>query len=394
MTPITIIIPTHNRQNYAAVAVRKIADLLPDAQLVVSDTSADDRLRGMLLGVAGNVEYIRPDHPMDIVSHFEFALNHARGQYIMFLGDDDCIGPGIMEVARWANRSSVDAVISYGATFLANYFWPGVRSKYYGNAYSARLFVHSFSGKARRIDPQAARRDVLRDLGRGLGSMPRIYHGLVSRDLIERVRGRFGTLFGGVSPDIYSASLLSELAVNVWQVDFPFCLPGGAPPSTAGTGAARSDMASLAENPHTAAFSDLRWDATVPAFYAPYIVWAYSLKRAVDHIGKAELKPNLARLYAISLMKNREQSALIDAAFAAAREQGYEVDRVAIAREVAREAVFQAKRLGARLWSPRAGGRAQRFSDLPDVGAAYDQLQRHIDASGITLQLPDLDPNM
>lgn len=393
MTLITIIIPTHNRQDYAAVAARKIVSLLPDAQLVISDTSADDRLRTLLPIENGNVEYVRPGRPMDVVSHFEFALDHARGRYIMFLGDDDCVGPGLNDVARWADRNAIDAVISYGATFLANYYWPGVQSKYYGDAYSARLFIHPFTGQAQRIDPQVARRDVLRDLGRGLGLMPRIYHGFVSRDLVGRIKDRFGTLFGGVSPDIYSAALISEMATNVWQVDFPFCLPGGAPTSTAGSGAARSDMTSLAQNPHTAAFADLRWDPTIPAFYAPYIVWSYSLKQAVDRLGHAKLQPNLARLFAIALMKNREQAALIEAARAEAGQRGYEADRLAIAREVAREVAFQAKRFGSRLLSPRAGGRAQRFGDLADVGTAYDQLQHYIDVSGVALQLPDLDPD-
>lgn len=390
MPLVTIIIPTHDRQDYALVAARKIMEVMPSAQLVVSDTSADPRLGTMIaeLDIPG-VEYVRPNRPMDVVSHFEFALDFARGRYVMFLGDDDCIGPGLEEVAIWADRHGIDAVLSYGAKFNALYYWPGVTSQFYGSGYASRLFVHRFSGKARRIDPERARQDVLRDLGRGLGDMPRIYHGLVSRKLIARVKDRFGSLFGGVSPDIYSATLLSELADRVWMVDFPFCLPGGSPASTAGSGVANTDRTSLTQHPHTAAFADLRWDPLIPAFYAPYIVWSYSLKKAVDRLGRSDLHPNFARIYALSLMKHRAQRGAIADAIAAAREEGLAAGSGSIAWEIAREMAFQVKRYGSRILSPKAGGGAELYGGLQDIAAAYDCLQRHIDDHSIRLQLPD-----
>lgn len=388
MTLISIVIPTHNRQVYAAVAVRKIVEVLPAAQIVVSDTSADDSLHAMLPKSAPgrDIRYVRPERKMDVVSHFEFALSYAHGRYVMFLGDDDCVGPGLEEIATWADRSGVDAVFSYGTSFIANYFWPGVKSRFYGDGYASSLFVHPFTGVARQIDAIAALRDTLRDFGRGLGTMPRVYHGLVSMDLIQRVRARFGTLFGGVTPDIYSATLLSEMAHNVWQVDYPFCLPGGSPSSTAGTGAAGTDLTSLEQHPHTAAFRDLKWDSLIPAFYAPYIVWAYSLKKAVDRLERPDLVPNYARIYALALMRNRQQRAKVAQSLEAARPLG--IQRGAIGREIAREAAFQARRYATRLASPKAGGRATRFADLTDISVAYDQLGQYIAEEGITLKLP------
>ena len=390
MTLVTIIVPTHERQIYAAAAAHKIVQLLPSAQIVISDTSASDDLRTMLPSacLGSGVTYVRPGRKLDVVSHFEFALGHARGRYVMFLGDDDCIGPGLEEVALWADHSRVDAVFSYGTSFIANYFWPDVRSRFYGDGYASSLFVHPFTGIAQQIDPITALRETLRDFGRGLGNMPRVYHGLVSMDLIRNVKHRFGTLFGGVTPDIYSATLLSAMAQNVWRVDFPFCLPGGSPSSTAGTGAAGTDMTSLKEHPHTAAFTDLQWDPLIPAFYAPYIVWAYSLKKAVDRLQRPDLTPNFERLYALALLRNRSQRQQVFEALAVAREQG--IGHYAIAREIARETAFQAHRVAGRLKSPRAGGAAQRFANLPDIGSAYDRLVQYIDQKGVHLQLPVL----
>lgn len=390
MPLITIVMPSHNRQQYAAIAVRKIVEILPNAQIVVSDTSAEEGLEAMLPPAAGNgsVEYLRPDRPMDVVTHFEFALEHARGRYVMFLGDDDCIGPGLKDIAHWAECNDVDAVLSYGARFIANYFWPGIQSRYYGSGYESRLFVHPFTGKARRLDPPAALREVLRDPGRGLGSMPRIYHGLVSRTLIEKVRERFGALFGGLSPDIYSATLISEMARNAWQVDYPFSIPGGSPASTAGSYAARNDDRSLAKHPHTAAFADLRWDPLIPAYYAPHIMWSYSLKKAADRLGLPEGAINLARIYALSMMQHRDQISVVNAAAARARGNDLRAGPGAMLWEAAREMMFQMGRYGRRLRSPKAGGGALSFENLPDIGAAYDQLDHYIVEHGIRLELP------
>jgi hypothetical protein len=387
---ISIVIPTHNRQIYAAASVRKIVDVLPSAQIVVSDTSADDRLGSMLPVASGgqDIKYVRPDRPMDVVSHFEFALSHANGRFVLFLGDDDCVGPGLEKVALWAEQNDVDTVFSYGNSFIANYFWPGVKSRFYGDKYASSLFVHGFTGQARRVDAIAELNQALHNIGSGLGNMPRIYHGLISRDLIDRIRERFGTLFGGVTPDISSAALISAMARNAWQVDYPICLPGGSPSSTAGTGAAGTDMTSLRQHPHTAAFGDLRWDPMIPAYYAPYIVWAYSLKKTVDQLGSPDLKPNLARLYAISLMRNREQRPKIMESFKNAQKLG--VSSTDIGGEIVREMAFQGKRLLTRLASPGAGGKAKHYTGLQDIGASYDQLEKHIKQHGIKLDLPSL----
>ncbi|KQM36608.1 glycosyltransferase [Sphingomonas sp. Leaf10] len=383
---LSIVIPSHNRQIYAAIAVRKIVEILSDAQVIVSDTSTDESLRDML---PANVEYVRPGRPMDVVSHFEFALARAHGRYVMFLGDDDCVGPGLEQIVRWADRHDVDAVVSYGKSFIANYFWPGIRSRFYGDGYASKLFVHPFTGEARRIDPIAALRDALHNLGQGLGAMPRVYHGLASRALIDRVRDRFGTLFSGVTPDISSAAMLSGLARNVWQVDYPFSLPGGSPASTAGTGAAGTDMTSLTQHPHTAAFSDLRWDPLIPEYYAPYIVWAYSLKQAADRLDRSDLSPNLAYLYAVSLLRHRRQRDRIIQSLRCARTASGGIGLPAVGLQIVRELGLQGKRIANRLASPGPGGRAQQFGNLPDIGVAYDRLQQYITDTGIIIKLPN-----
>lgn len=377
MPLLSVIIPTHNRQHFAALTVRKIVEECAETEVIVSDTSDDKTLPGMLddLLAAGRITYVRQPKGLDVVRHFEAALRHAHGDYILFIGDDDCVGPEVETITRWAGDNGIDAVISYRNSFIANYYWPGVRSKYYGDRYAGKLFLHRFSSKAWRIDPARTVHDALHDLGRGLGAMPRAYHGLVARSLVDRVVARHGALFGGVSPDIYSAILIASEAKNAWCVDFPFCLPGGSAPSTSGSGAARSDTPRLWEHPHIRPFQNLEWDPLIPEFYSPYNVWAFSAKKAVDKLPDAGFQPNYPRLYACCLLYGRNYGdALRQAVDAHSATFGRAQTRLAIGRELARELSFQGRRLTRRLFSPGAGGTAESVADLASIAEAYDAI--------------------
>lgn len=374
---VSVVIPTKNRQRYADIAVRKILTETIETEVILSDTSADSSLKDLLADVIDGqrVRYTRPEAGIDVVSNFELALGHAQGRFIMFIGDDDCIGPGLEQIARWADREQIDALFSYGRRFIANYFWPGIRSKYYGDRYAASLFVYEFTGEARPAAPLQALARAADDLGRGLDDMPRLYHGMISRELSDRIRAKYGRMFGGVTPDIFSATLISVEAQNPWRIDYPFCLPGGSPPSTAGTGAARSDRPDLWNSAHIRPFRDLIWDPRIPEYYTPANVWAFSLTKALETVDIG-IKPNFARLYAKGLLGPRSGHGAVhrSARFTGEIEgQGGSL-YMHVTRELARETAYQSSRLLARLRHPGPGGAAERLSSLPTIADAFDRL--------------------
>lgn len=390
MPSLSLVIPTHDRQAYAEHAVRIAARSLSDCQIVVSDTSATEDLRSSLadLIALGRVTYVRPEEALDVVSHFEFALSHADGEYVMFIGDDDSVGPGVDAIVAWARENAVEAIAGYGKSFICNYFWPNIVSRYFGTGYASSLFVNSFTGRARLIDGKSELRRALDDIGRGLGMMPRIYHGIVSRALIDRIIRKHGALFGGVTPDIYSAALISLEATRSAHVDFPFCIPGGSPPSTAGSGAARSDIHSLRDHPHIRPFGALRWNALIPEYYAPHVVWAYSLSEAMNLYPDFPHRPRLTRLYARGLLFDRASRKAIWSSVGHHRTAlGERRTMIALAIDIIREGGFQAMRFARRLRAPRAGGSARRYRNLPTIDGAYTALGTHITRYGSALRL-------
>lgn len=377
---ISLVIPTRNRAecllDSVSVALKHAADL----EIVVVDNSDTDALRSALAEpiANGHVVYSYCAAPLSVVTNFERGFDLATGDYVMFIGDDDCIGPGVIEVARWAQRADIDAVISYRHRFIANYFWPGVKSKFYGDAYSASLFVHPFTGRAEPLNALAALRHVAQRPGGNLGALPRAYHGLVARRLLLDIRLAHGHVFGGISPDIYNATLVAAHCRNAWAVDYPFVIPGASVSSTAAQGAARNEQGRLDQTEHITRFgSSLQWIPSIPAYYSGPIVWAHSLVMALQAVPAVGIQAHHGRLYAKCLFSGRR---LIRPVWAAWKAHAVAVGHIRAALELTVGLVAEfgtlAGRIAIRLLSPGAGGSAKRLSDLPKISAAHHRLSQ------------------
>lgn len=391
MPDLSVIIPTVDRQDFAEIVVRKIIDRYPQYEVVVSDASADDSLRLRLadLIATARIVYTRPGTNLTVVQNFEHARQMATGDYFLFLGDDDCVGPDIDVAVTWAKMNAVEALASYTFNFPAVYLWPGIKYRTMNSGYDAKLFIKKFNSATWPVDGRKAIEHTLGDAGtRGPGLMPRAYHGLVSRALVDRIVARYGAMFGGVSPDIFSATLISAEAASIYRTEYPFCLPGGSPKSTAGLAISMTHRAKLRENPHIAPFKDLVWDPLIPEFYSPLTVWAFSFKKALDMLADQELVPNYVRLYARCLLYNREYATEIIAAI-----RNYERlnggIRVRLAAEIAAEAKRFVGRVARRLRNPRASGfgNADRaFSDIPNIAEALDVLTDYLAGERISFE--------
>jgi hypothetical protein len=375
-TPLlSIIIPTFNREE-CLVPVLQTLLRETNAQLVVSDNSArslsSENLKNF--SIDGRLIYQHHVDKLSVVDNFERALSMSTGEYLIFIGDDDCVGPNIEDIVRWAKDEHVEAVVSYCDRFIVNYFWPGITSKYFGDGYASKLFLAKYTGMTRPLDTRKAILNSAHRPGHGLGSMARAYHGIVSRKLVERVVARYGSLFGGVSPDIYSATLLTHESKSAYIVDYPFVIPGASPKSTAGEGAARDDTDVLHGREHIRRFGEgLQWDARIPAFYSPTTVWAFSQQQALDRINDPLLSLNFPRLYLRCALEARAHQGAVLTAIRYWLRTGT-VLRLTHGAAIALVAEFigQVRRVCYRFLTP-----PRSFSDLTTIGDAYSVLKDH-----------------
>jgi hypothetical protein len=370
---LSIVIPSCNRHEYLKSI---LGTLLREtgAELVVSDNSDTPLDAPVLqeLNACGRIVYRHHVEKLSVVDNFERALKLSTGQYIIFIGDDDCVGPGVEDIVSWARDNKVEAVISYGDRFIANYFWPEVTSRYFGSGYAGKLFLARHTGAVRRLDARQAILSAASRPGTGLGVMARAYHGIVSRELVDRVVSRYGQLFGGVSPDIYSATLLTYAAERACIIDYPFVIPGASPRSTAGEGAARQDTDKLKGRDHITRFGDnLQWDARIPEFYSPVTVWSYSHQKALDKLLDSDYGLDFPRLYVKCLLQYWGHREAVFSAVHHWRQSGSLVGLLGgFLRGALAELVAQGNRVWYRFVTPPVA-----VSGVQTIGDAYGHLK-------------------
>src|SRR5687768_16149867 len=98
MPVLSVVVPTHNRANYAVSCIEAVLGLNDSGlQLVVTDTSSDQRLYGMLHSENAHLlrdprlKYRKIDEPSSLTKNHNDALALADGEYVCVIGDDDCI---------------------------------------------------------------------------------------------------------------------------------------------------------------------------------------------------------------------------------------------------------------------------------------------------------------
>ena len=300
MPILSLIIPTHERFRYAEGTVEAILAMGDDIEVIVSDTSTSDPWEGT---AHGRLKVVRPTPGISVVDNFNIALAHATGDYICFIGDDDLIAPEIVDIAHRAKQLEVEAV---RFTFPIVFYWQDYLHRSHPEAYSGTVWVSRYTAKVRILDTHAALREAAAKLGHGVFDMPRAYCGLVARSLIERILTQHGALFGGVSPDIYSAALIATHSRKTLNIDCPAVILGASGASTAGQSAAGRHVGGLRDNAHIRPFRNLVWHPLVPEFYSVPTVWGYSLVRALERITLTpSVEPHWGRLYAQCLLYHR-----------------------------------------------------------------------------------------
>ncbi|WP_339898332.1 glycosyltransferase [Paraglaciecola polaris] len=296
MALISFVIPTHNRYKYAVKTILSLLSISDDIEVVVSDSSEENLLSDFFVGheKSSQLKIVRPGKSLSVVDNFNFGLSEASGEYLVFLGDDDFACDDIFQVAQWAKSNSIDSV---KFSFPVNYYWPDFKHRNKGDHFSGTLNILEFTGIVENHDLESAIKEALNDFGRGVLDLPRAYSGMISKKLADNIVSKHGALFGGVSPDIYSSTLIASMSKKAYKIDFPVVVPGASGASTSGLSATGKHTGGLRDNPHIGAFKNLIWDKRIPEFYSVPTVWSYSFLKALEKTDRNPKEINFSRLY-------------------------------------------------------------------------------------------------
>lgn len=290
---LSIVIPTRNREVYCIEAISYILkNDNPDFELVIQDNSDADIIEQYVNSITDNrLVYHRDSERLNSVINMDKAISLASGEYVSMIGDDDCIMPNIFSVAKWMKKHNIDAVSTeLMPLFVWNDIKPEINEKLYGS-----LTTYGSSLTYKRIDTQ---KELLRFIKSGCVdylnyNLPKVYHGIVSSSVLNRIHEITGHYIGGLSPDLYLAIATSLLIKEHYTLGFPITISGICNKSTSYDTMKRLDIDKLENAPHFYKRGPYEWSEIVPRVYTNLTIWADSAIHALSEMGRNDLVNNV-----------------------------------------------------------------------------------------------------
>jgi glycosyltransferase involved in cell wall biosynthesis len=214
MTPLlSIIIPTRERAGTLAYTLASALDQASDDyEIVVSDNVSEDDTADVVRSKSdARIKYFRTSQRLSMCDNYEFALRNSRGEYVIIVGDDDAVIPGMLDVLLDRLRTLAEPLIHMWPLHI--YDWP-VDGQPAKATYIAPVLPESV------LDLKAKARRVVELGGWKYYELPSPYHAAVPRGFLDALRDRTGRVFHSTQPDVFTAMALpafADKAINLGQ---------------------------------------------------------------------------------------------------------------------------------------------------------------------------------
>lgn len=311
---ISIIIPTKNRQKYALKAIEQILSIESDnIQLVIQDNSDKDSLRMEISKFDGDnrLKYNYTNKILSFVDNFSEAVSLADGEYICMIGDDDGIMPDILKIVEWAKDNNIDAI---SPSINAVYIWPSEK-KLMDNTENGYMCITYISDRVEFCDTSLAIKKLMSFGGQKYltTDMVKLYHGVVKKECMEKIRSMTGRYFGGLTPDIYASVALSVVSDRVVKINYPITISGICNTSGSADSVTGKHTGELKDAPHFKGHIKYDWSNEVPKFYSVETIWADTALHVLRDLNKSQYIKNfnVAAINMYCLNKYPEFKAII-----------------------------------------------------------------------------------
>lgn len=223
----SVLLPTRNRLDLLSYAVDTVKRQGYDNwEIIVSDNCSDDDVEGYVRSLNDDrVKYFRTEKVVPVTDNWNNALEKSSGDYILMLGDDDCLMGGYFAtlIALLEEHAFPDLV--YTSAFL--YAYPGVipdcPTGFLRSYCNASIF------KSRRdpfwLDKSDAEFLVKSSINFRARFDYNMQFSLVSRRLVSEME-RFGPFYQSPYPDYYASNALMWVAKRVLLVPLPLVTIG------------------------------------------------------------------------------------------------------------------------------------------------------------------------
>jgi glycosyltransferase involved in cell wall biosynthesis len=204
----TVIIPTRERLSTLIWSIQTLTEQqYDDLEIIISDNFSQDGTRDYIKSLTDpRIRYINTGKRVSMTENWEFALNHATGEFVTYVGDDDGLAIGALAYCEeLLSRFNTKALAWKKATYL----WNTHQASYLANT------VELPSNRdVKQVDAKKKMEAIITfrehtDYPVPAYFLPCLYNSFINREVLldakEKQGGRF---FHSRYPDIYSSFLL------------------------------------------------------------------------------------------------------------------------------------------------------------------------------------------
>ena len=219
---ISVVIPTRERADTLLYAIKTALDQKSNNyEVIVSDNFSQDNTKKVVESFNDpRLVYVNSGRRLSMCDNYEFALEYAKGEYMIFIGDDDAIMPGAIDALEVTIKSNPSLVYCWP---MPLYTWP--RNEKKASAYYVFPSTLPFEINLKKI----AKRFIA--VMRESGQLPSMYHGAVTKSILDDIRKQTGRVFHSTQPDAFVAFALPAFSDTAINVGYAVTVSGRSPKS-------------------------------------------------------------------------------------------------------------------------------------------------------------------
>lgn len=301
---LSVVIPTYNRYKYLKGSIEAFETIKSDEiEFVIQDNTENNKEIVEFLKEVNDprIKYFHYRAHISQTENSDMAVENSCGEYVAFIGDDDTICGSIIEAAKFCKENGIDTCLSE----LPGFNWPDM--EFVGGKKQANLYLAKrVTGRVTRIDTTEQVDFALRYADGIPEQMPRVYHGITSRKVLDVIKEKTGTFFPGPSPDMAS-SLAISLSTNkaIFISDY-IMISGYGYKSARGEGNRQQHYGKISEKPWLPKDTEKKWDPEIPKIFSGETIIAESLSRCLREMERNDLlkKYSYGILYAVFFVRH------------------------------------------------------------------------------------------
>ncbi len=213
----SVVIPTLNRAHRLKDALQSILwQDFDDYEVIVSDNCSSDNTGDLVAQFADKrIHYVRPDSYLRMHDHWEFARKQASGDYLLFLGDDDCLVQNALStLTRVIETTGALIVGCKNIDYYTVDYWVQERRN--------QILIRPYSGELARVETRVALSECFRFNPEYL---PRVTVP-IARSLVKSITEQVGRFFDYPYPEYVGFAMAFSMTDEYRFLDQPLVVLG------------------------------------------------------------------------------------------------------------------------------------------------------------------------